>query len=280
VRLTLVGLSCCNGSELDLGLAFRFIRYAARREIQATESQVIVSSAEAAKALRISRVQNAARYERVFVILGDERWGNVGLGRSPESWHFYIGREVWRFAKVTTVEEFQEAHRQWQNELAVPAPTSMLLPAQVEVDVIGDPEEGVMPYVDLGLIEKIAGAASPQWDCSKLRQLVAELNDNVARDNGLAAHALLRALLDHIPPLFGYPNFTQVVNNHSWTQAGKRYMKRLEEFRNQADDALHTQIKITRHAAVARVDDLPKRLAVEQLLSGCLDAVEATKPSP
>ena len=48
-------------------------------------------------------------------------------------------------------------------------------------------------------------------DCGKLARLVAELNDNHSRGNAYAAHALLRALLDHIPPLLGCRDFTMAA---------------------------------------------------------------------
>ncbi len=38
-------------------------------------------------------------------------------------------------------------------------------------------------------------------DAGKLARLITELNDNYSRGNAYAAHALLRAILDHIPPL-------------------------------------------------------------------------------
>jgi hypothetical protein len=53
-------------------------------------------------------------------------------------------------------------------------------------------------------------------DCGKLARLVAELNDNYSRGNAYAAHALLRALLDHIPPLLGCPDFKVPANNYPW----------------------------------------------------------------
>jgi len=48
-----------------------------------------------------------------------------------------------------------------------------------------------------------AGEATDRFDRSKLLRLIEELNDNYLRGNGHAAHALLRAILDHVPPLLG-----------------------------------------------------------------------------
>jgi hypothetical protein len=67
----------------------------------------------------------------------------------------------------------------------------------------------------------------PQLDCTKLLKLISELNDNYSHGNAYTAHVLLRAILDHIPPMFGYKNFTAVVNNYPWSQTDKAYMRKL-----------------------------------------------------
>ena len=84
---------------------------------------------------------------------------------------------------------------------------------------------------------------------------MAELDDNFARDNAYAAHALLRAILDHIPPMLGCASFTAVANNYPWTRTDKGYVRRLLDFRLQADDVLHRQI--TRHPDLLSLEDMP-----------------------
>jgi len=70
-------------------------------------------------------------------------------------------------------------------------------------------------------------------------------------------HALLRAVLDHIPPFFQRTNF-----------ADKKYMKQLVDFRNQANDVLH------RHASdrsnLIDMQDMPPRVCVNTLLQSLL----------
>ena len=57
-------------------------------------------------------------------------------------------------------------------------------------------------YVDERLAAAIqAKDEASQLDCTKLLQFIDELNDNYARENAYAVHALLRAILDHIPPM-------------------------------------------------------------------------------
>jgi hypothetical protein len=40
-----------------------------------------------------------------------------------------------------------------------------------------------------------------------------------SRGNAYAAHALLRAILDHIPPLLGWADFKAAANNYSWSRS-------------------------------------------------------------
>lgn len=71
-------------------------------------------------------------------------------------------------------------------------------------------------YVDLQVSASLAERAEALGlDPGKLTRLLAELNDNYSRGNAYAAHALLRAILDHIPPLLGCADFKAAANNYS-----------------------------------------------------------------
>jgi hypothetical protein len=107
------------------------------------------------------------------------------------------------------------------------------------------------------------------FEVTKLLGLIDELNDNYARRNAYASHMLLRAVLDHIPPLFGCKDFAEVANNHSWGRTDKRYVKRLADSRDQADDALHRQVSTK--ACVLDFDDMPASVCVDRLLQECAD---------
>jgi hypothetical protein len=75
----------------------------------------------------------------------------------------------------------------------------------------------------------------------KLLGLLRELNSNVEAENPYACAALLRAVLDHVPPLFNLGSFDQVAASHPWSTTDKAYMKKLAEFRKTADDLMHRQ---------------------------------------
>jgi hypothetical protein len=129
---------------------------------------------------------------------------------------------------------------------------------------------GLGPYIDAQVgASMVARAQALGLDCGKLTRLVAELNDNYRRGNAYAAHALLRALLDHIPPLPGCRNFEVAASNYPWERTDKSYARRLLDFKLQADDALHRQIS----PRPDRLDltDMPPKIWINTILQECAD---------
>ncbi len=123
-------------------------------------------------------------------------------------------------------------------------------------------------YIDAQVIAAIkAQEGTDRFDRSKLLRLIDELNDNHGRANGYAVHALLRAILDHIPPLLGSADIAAAVNNYRWSRTDRVYMRRLLDFRLQADDVLHRQI--SGKADLLSLEDIPPRAWVNSLLQEC-----------
>jgi hypothetical protein len=114
-------------------------------------------------------------------------------------------------------------------------------------------------------------ATATTWNLDKLLKLADELNSNYASENYYACHALLRAILDHTPPAFGFENFDQVVNNYSWSKTDKKYLKSLQGFRNAADDVLHRQMR--KSADIITLHDMPLRTHVNAFVRGLIDAL-------
>jgi hypothetical protein len=126
------------------------------------------------------------------------------------------------------------------------------------------------PYIDPQVSVSMAARAEKLGlDSGKLVRLVAELNDNYSRGNAYAAHALLRAVLDHIPPLLGCADFKAAVNNYSWGRTDRNYAHRLLDFKLQADDALHRQI--SKRPGRLGIDDMPPKIWVNRILQECAD---------
>lgn len=101
------------------------------------------------------------------------------------------------------------------------------------------------PYLDDDLLTQIETTApSTRWKVDKLLILCAELNDGYASNNAYACAALIRAVLDHIPPVFGHRDFKQVAAQHTFTvqRTDKAHAQKLAGFKDIADDALHRPI--------------------------------------
>ncbi|MFD8750093.1 hypothetical protein ACFV0O_03785 [Kitasatospora sp. NPDC059577] len=125
-------------------------------------------------------------------------------------------------------------------------------------------------YVETILIEGLeAKAETSAWSLDKLIQLAHELNSNYAAGNAYSCHTLLRAIIDHVPPLFGATKFEQVVANHSWGRTDKGYVTKLKDFRAQADDVLHRHIE--KHPSLITMDDMPPRAPLNTLLKECIE---------
>ncbi|HET8684309.1 MAG TPA: hypothetical protein VFM54_20895, partial [Micromonosporaceae bacterium] len=66
-------------------------------------------------------------------------------------------------------------------------------------------------YVDPKVVDAIRmQTGRSRYDYGKLLRLVEELNDSYRRGNAYASLALLRAILDHVPPIFGCADFSAV----------------------------------------------------------------------
>lgn len=122
-------------------------------------------------------------------------------------------------------------------------------------------------YVDAQVIAALEATSGTQFDHAKLLRLISELNDSYSRGHAYAAHALLRAILDHIPPMRRCASFAAVANNYRWNRTDKGYVRKLLDFRLQADDVLHQQI--SPRPDLLGLDNMPPRACVNRLLQEC-----------
>lgn len=112
----------------------------------------------------------------------------------------------------------------------------------------------VVPAVTRGLnasafvhptrLRELGQIKSHTFDLSRLRRLCEELN--ITWPNG-AHHAtamLIRAILDHVPPIFTVSSFTELASNYAGSKSFKEAMAGLEVgARKIADAHLHTRIR-------------------------------------
>jgi hypothetical protein len=100
-------------------------------------------------------------------------------------------------------------------------------------------------YVNNDRIQELRSLQPSNFDLSRLIKLCEELNSAHINKNYLSIALLIRAIIDHVPPIFNVSNFSQVANNYSTgTKSFKDHMKNLDDLlRKLSDSYLHTHIR-------------------------------------
>ncbi len=99
-------------------------------------------------------------------------------------------------------------------------------------------------YVNPARINELRSIKSPQHDFRKLIQICEEMNVSCKYECYVALITLGRALIDHIPPVFGCKTFSEVSNNYKGSKSFGESMRHLSDsLRKIADQHLHCQIR-------------------------------------
>lgn len=92
-------------------------------------------------------------------------------------------------------------------------------------------------------LDELRTLTVPGFDLSKLVRMCEEINAVYADGCYFATGMLTRAVLDHVPPLFGFTSFAQVASNYGG-RSFKEAMQYLENScRKIGDGFLHVQIR-------------------------------------
>jgi hypothetical protein len=99
-------------------------------------------------------------------------------------------------------------------------------------------------YVDSARISELHEITAPNYDLSKLLELCNELNICYANQCYMAVAMLVRAILDHVPPIFNVAKFSEVASNYQGSKSFKESMGHLQNsLRNIADHHLHVHVR-------------------------------------
>jgi hypothetical protein len=114
--------------------------------------------------------------------------------------------------------------------------------------VAGSPDK--LPYVDPRRIQELQALKTPKWDPRRLVGMLQEINIAHANDMHMATAMLVRAVTDHVPPIFGLPNFGSVAAQHTaGSKDGKSFKGAVaplaESMKHVADGILHVHIRRT-----------------------------------
>lgn len=121
-------------------------------------------------------------------------------------------------------------------------------------------------YVDPTRILQLRGTKSDQWDLKRLVRLLEELNSAHEHELHMATAMLVRAVVDHVPPIFNAKNFSEVANNYPAPRSFSDQMRQLDtSLRKIADMHLHQPVRKAEALPLAPQVDF--RGALDVLLS-------------
>ncbi|WP_333745473.1 hypothetical protein [Streptomyces sp. IBSBF 2950] len=169
------------------------------------------------------------------------------------SWEREVTRSVMEFCNVHTVQAYVTKTCD-----VVTAMAAQFTPTVIEEEPVVVTAPRRDPYIDNDLIDDLARAVpTTTWKLDKLIALCQELNHNYTAEKPHASAALIRSILDHIPPVFGHKDFKVVAAQHKFAvqRTDKAHAQRLVAFKDIADDVLHRPISTGR--SVITMDDLP-----------------------
>jgi hypothetical protein len=99
-------------------------------------------------------------------------------------------------------------------------------------------------YVDVVRIEELQSINNTNFDLTRLIRLCEELN--IAHKNRcyMAIAMIVRAIIDHVPPILSCTNFGVIPDNYKGSKSFKEQMRHLDQsLRNVADTHLHVQVR-------------------------------------
>ncbi|PCI24257.1 hypothetical protein COB57_05400 [Candidatus Peregrinibacteria bacterium] len=98
-------------------------------------------------------------------------------------------------------------------------------------------------FINESRIVELKAISSSQFDLTKLIRLCEELKNAFGKEMYFSTVMLIRAIIDHVPPIFEKQSFVEVANNYG-ASSFKKSMKCLQEsLRNIGDATLHLQIR-------------------------------------
>jgi len=145
--------------------------------------------------------------------------------RRPE--YFYKGVNIDQLKK-----DWKQLLEGYQEEL------DLIVENKPKVEIVENSD-----FVDPERISELSSISSNEFDFSKLIALCQELNWNYSIGNYLTVSMLSRAIIDHVPPVFGMKTFSEVANNYGGRSFKKNMLNLDKSLRNIADNYLHQIIR-------------------------------------
>ncbi len=101
----------------------------------------------------------------------------------------------------------------------------------------------VSTYISNDKLAALRALKNTKYDLKKLIRVCEEINFNYEKNNFFAVGILVRVILDHVPPIFGFTHFKEVASNYGGTASFSKNAEHLEKFsRDVSNLYLHTVI--------------------------------------
>lgn len=104
-------------------------------------------------------------------------------------------------------------------------------------------DDNPQDYISSSRIDELQSINSDKFDVRRLVQMCLEINSCARNENIFALCFLQRALLDHVPPIFGEETFASVVSNCRGRSIKDVFEKLDHSLRKTADRHLHQVIR-------------------------------------
>jgi len=98
-------------------------------------------------------------------------------------------------------------------------------------------------FVESNRILELKSMVSQDYDLTRLIKLLDELNIAYSSGSYMTCTMICRAILDHIPPIFGFNTFIEVSNNYGGKSFKGNSQHLQNSLRNIADNHLHLPIR-------------------------------------
>lgn len=146
-------------------------------------------------------------------------WVNEHTGGYPARTSFYA---------VQGARKLMEAALKQVGRVQVPRPVTAAVSSRPQ-------------YVAQTRIDEMKALRSADFDLSRLIRMMEELNSAFGQESYISVAFLVRAIKDHVPPIFGASNFAEVLNSSPRSMKGS--LEGLENLKHIADGHIHTQIR-------------------------------------
>jgi hypothetical protein len=244
-QLTLRGFAECEGAEPEIQRFLWTVRALVKRYIaEGNSTDVKLSELTAELQLSTLELRRLAELIRISPSLWRSLTSNASdLTLTPE-------QDLLYFEEVQNIGDFYAALQRARedenvaNQFRYPAGYTVPAPSGHPSKALSSSRYRLSDYVHPSRIDELRGVENSPFDLRRLIAMCEELNLCAENECLFASAMLTRAIVDHVPPIFGTTSFAQVTSSYAGSRSFKASMQHLENSaRKIADSYLHLHIR-------------------------------------